>query len=349
MLKNLQEIMGGDVTHAAVRLWSDELSGAEAAAIHERAQGDPQYREELEGLLTALDSIEPLGIDRAIEAISREYPHLLRERRSKRQVVLGIAAGIVFALGTSLAVYSPWRAADDSHLKKYVTRIGEQQTIELDDGSVVTLNTGGQVVVDFSAAARRILLERGEAYFEVAEDASRPFTVDLGFHAVTAVGTAFNVRKDPERYEVAVIEGAVAFHVVTDEPSALSPPDSVAGPGPRKVTAGWVVEFDVKHDELTAFRPASMDRYSDWRTGLLSFSRESLSQVVQELNRYSRRKILIEDASVLDLRVLTVIRVTEIDAALHGLEQALPIKVTRHYDRIVITASAEAGYEQDNP
>ena len=74
------------------------------------------------------------------------------------------------------------------------------------------LNTGGQLVVDYGAQARRVLLERGEAYFEVAEDRARPFTVDLGLRSVTAVGTAFNVRKDPERFQVAVTDGAVAFH-----------------------------------------------------------------------------------------------------------------------------------------
>ena len=49
MLKNLQEIMGGGVEHALVRIWSEDLSEAEAAAIHRRAQRDPKYREELHG------------------------------------------------------------------------------------------------------------------------------------------------------------------------------------------------------------------------------------------------------------------------------------------------------------
>ena len=340
MLKNLQEIMDGGVEHALVRLWSDQLSEAEVAAIHNRMQGDPQYRDKLHGILAVFASMEGLAGDRVIEEIAREHRHLLRERRTKWRLAAGMAAGVLVALGAVLTAFSPWRGPDDSHLQKHFTRIGEQQTIELDDGSVITLNTAGQLVVDYSEAARRILLERGEAYFEVADDPERSFTVDLGLRSVTAVGTAFNIRKDPESYQVAVIEGAVALHAVTDEVPASPPPVSTRGPGPRRVEAGWVAEFDVSRDELTAFQPESMDRYRDWRSGLLIFSYEPLSQVVQELNRYSRKKILIEDASVMELSVVTAIRVTDIDAALHGLGQALPIEVTRHYDRTVITASA---------
>ena len=340
MLKNLREIMSGDAEHALVRLWSDQLSEAESAAIQDRMQGDPNYRNKLHGILADFASIEALAGDRAIEDIAREYRRLIRERREKRRLTLGMAAGILVALGVVLIYLSPWTGQGDRALPMHFTRIGEQQTIELDDGSVITLNTGGQLLVDYGESARRILLERGEAYFEVADEAQRPFMVDLGTHAVTAVGTAFNIRKDPERYQVAVIEGAVAFHAVMDDANASASPVSIAGPGPRRVEAGWVAEFDMGRDVLTAFRPESMERYQDWRSGLLSFSYEPLSQVVQELNRYSRKKILIEDASVMELSVVTAIRITDIDAALHGLEQALPIQVTRHYDRIVITASA---------
>ena len=292
-------------------------------------------------------SMEGLENDRAIEEIARDYRRLLEERRGKQRLVLGMAAGMLLAIGASLTVFKPWSGPDDSHLQKYFARIGEQQTMEMADGSVITLNTGGQLVVDYSGPARRILLERGEAYFEVVEDPNRPFTVDLGVRSVTAVGTAFNIRKTPEHYQVAVIEGAVSLHRLTDEVSSSPPPLSADGqtvlistPGQRRVEAGWVAEFDVGRDELTAFRPESMDRYRDWRGGLLDFDREPLYQVIQELNRYSRKKILIEDASVMELKVYTVVSIQDIDSALSNLELVLPVEVTRHYDRIVITASA---------
>ena len=347
-MRKPREIMSGDVEHALVRLWSDELSEAEAEAIHARVQEDPRFREELHGAMEVLASMEALADDSENREILRDFRRILHERRSKRRLGLGIAAGMLVAFGAGLTYFSPWSGPDDSHLQKhFITRVGEQQTLELDDGSVVTLNTGGQLAVDYSGPARRIVLERGEAYFEVTEDPRRPFTVDLGVRSVTAVGTAFNIRKSPERYQVAVIEGAVAFHAVTDGAVPSPPPVSVDGqavpvsaPGQRRVEAGWVAEFDLSADVLTAFRPESMDRYQDWRSGMLSFYREPLYEVIKELNRYSRKKILIEDASVMELNVYTAVNVHEIDSALKGMELVLPIEVVRYYDRIVITASA---------
>ena len=58
------------------------------------------------------------------------------------------------------------------------------------------------------------------------------------------------------------------------------------------------------------------------------------------MDRYSRKIILIEDASVMELNVYTAVNVHEIDAALDGLARVPPIEVARYYDRIAITASA---------
>ena len=347
MLKNLREIMGGDAEHALVRIWSADLSEAEAAAIHRRVQSDPKYREEFHGSMEVLAAMEALADDAEYLEIVRDCRRVLREHRLKRRAVLGVAAGLLLAVGAVVISFSPWRGSNDGHLQQYFTRIGEQRTIELDDGSVVTLNTAGELAVGYSEEVRRILLERGEAFFEVSEDPVRPFTVDLGVRSVTSVGTSFNVRKYPEHYEVAVIEGAVAVHEPTEafvgSPPGVPADDHAAILFPlaqQRVDEGWVAEFDISRGVFRPFQPESMERYGSWRSGMLSFYREPLYQVIQELNRYSRKKILIEDESVKGLIVYTALSIREIDSALDGLAHALPIEVTEQYDRIVITDAA---------
>ena len=346
MLKNLQDILNGGVEQALLRLWSTELSEAEAAAIRSRAKADPKYREALLAALEAHAGMEELAGDPAIRAIADESAELSGLRRSQRRTRFAVAAGIVLAIGAALFYLAPWSGPDDSHLQRHFTRTGEQKTIKLDDGSAVTLNTATQLVVDYGADGRRILLERGEAFFDVAEDPQRPFTVELGVRSVTAIGTVFNVRRDPQRYEVAVLEGAVSLHALTEDASAGALPVSTDGeaaavdaPGQRRVDAGWLAEFHLNRNELTAFQPESMDRYLGWRNGMLRFDREPLYRVVQELNRYTRKKILIEDASVMELSVFASVSVQELDSALNALEQLLAIEITEHYDRIVITGS----------
>ncbi|WP_446830516.1 FecR family protein [Candidatus Foliamicus sp.] len=350
MLNNLREVMRGGVEYSLLRLWSGRLSEAEAAAMRSRAKIDPAYREELLGALAVHARMEGLAGDSAIAAIADEPAGVHTLRRSKRRVSLGLAAGVALAVASGLLYFADWNAADAPQLEKHFTRVGEQKAIELADGSVVTLNTAGQLLVDYSAEQRRVLLERGEAFFEVADDPERPFKVELGVRSVTALGTAFNVRKQPGQYSVAVLEGVVVFHDATAESAAVGPPFAIAGQAPtlsavaqRRVETGWVAELDLSSNEVTVFKPQSMEGYAGWRSGLLKFYREPLVDVVKELNRYTRRKILIEDAGVMDLHVYAAVSVTELESALLAFEKLLPIKVTRHYDRIVISGAERPG------
>ncbi|HSG69924.1 MAG TPA: FecR domain-containing protein, partial [Planctomycetaceae bacterium] len=84
----------------------------------------------------------------------------------------------------------------------------EQRTLE--DGSIIKLNRGAVVEEAYTADFRRVRLVRGEAHFEVAKDASRPFVVDVGGVNVRAIGTQFNVRLSQEAVDVIVSEGVVS-------------------------------------------------------------------------------------------------------------------------------------------
>ena len=83
------------------------------------------------------------------------------------------------------------------------------ERLTLEDGSVVELNHGGKLEIDFSSETRRVRLVRGEANFTVAKNPERPFVVNAGGVDVRAVGTVFNVRLAREAVEVVVSEGRV--------------------------------------------------------------------------------------------------------------------------------------------
>jgi len=344
VLKRFREILDGEVEHALLLLWSGQLSGAEAAAIQDRVQGDPRYREEFQGSLQFLACMEGLAGDPEIQEMSEEYRRLLHQRKSKYRYTLGTLVGTIVAIGAAMTLFGSWSGSDDVRIEEHVTRIGEQKALELDDGSVVTLNTDSQLLVDYGGQVRRILLKRGEAHFKVAEDSERPFRVDLDVRSVTAIGTEFVIRKSLGHYRVAVIEGAVALHETEDEMPSSRPSDSLNDETEgidlgrqQRVEAGWVAEFDAGRGRLHVYRPESMERFEGWRSGLLEFYQEPLHLVVQELNRYSLTSIRIEDSAVMDLSVFAALRVHDLETALIGLEGLLPIEITRHHDRIAIT------------
>ncbi len=302
----------------------------------------PAYRKELLKATRLLADLEDIASDGDIQNVLMRYSAQPTHSR-RRWRVWAMAATILIALTVGFFRYQ-LPVSSDSQIDRYVTRVGEQKEITLTDGSRITLNTGTSLMVEMSGELRRVILERGEAYFQVAGDAQRPFRVDLGERSISVLGTAFNVLKSPDRFTMAVIEGTVAIHArednVSNEASLLKPVDgqviSLAFPGQRKVTAGTIAEYDYDSKELLAYADPNVASRQQWRSGMLVFENVPLGEVVQELNRYSGKKILLESSALMDRKIYAVVRVDRLSNALMSLQNTVPIKVVTHFDRIVI-------------
>jgi transmembrane sensor len=183
--------------------------------------------------------------------------------------------GLVFATALAITTLSLKPLQADT----YSTKIGEISSVRLDDGTEVRLNTDSTLRVRFAHGQRRVELVQGQAYFEVAHDPSRPFVVLAGGARVRAVGTQFDVRRSEGEVRVVLTEGRVA---VTEKRS-----------GETTLTPGQAILLDGKR---TAPRPSSVDvtALTSWRTGTLTFHNQTLADAVQELNRYSKTKIVLD-------------------------------------------------------
>lgn len=212
-----------------------------------------------------------------VQAAAREVlaRRPLRKRRSWEQ--LWLPAGVVGALGLMILA---WAMRDVAPL--YQTEVGEQRLLALDDGSRVRLNTDSAVRVVFWGDTRRVFLRRGEAFFEVAHDASRPFVVDAGGTEVRALGTRFDVRRAGDAVEVILVDGRVRVEDRRGGVAELAPRQQL-----RVTDAG-----------LSRVRPALAGAPS-WTTGRLTFRDTPLAAAVAEVNRYSERKVELVDAASL--------------------------------------------------
>lgn len=170
----------------------------------------------------------------------------------------------------------------------YATAIGEQRIMRLPDGSVVQLNTHSRLTVNLTAEAREIRLLEGEALFTVAPDAVRPFRVRAGEAVVVALGTQFNVYRQPEGVTVSVVEGAVAIAGRSMEQSRLN-----AGEQARIESSGTVHKRP-KPDLAQAVA---------WRERRLVFRGETLDEIAAQFNRYSTQQIRVEGAAARSLRL----------------------------------------------
>jgi transmembrane sensor len=183
----------------------------------------------------------------------------------------------------------------------YRTAVGERLAVPLEDGSLLTLNTDTRAVVRYRDGIRGVTLQRGQALFEVAKDASRPFVVTAGGRTVTALGTAFDVRLSDSRFEVTMLEGRV---VVAQQPehAPLKYANADLIGIPTELGAG-----DQLLSTATVKRPvvrkADARRVTSWREGQIIFDNDALDYAVDELNRYGRQKLVLSDPRLANLRV----------------------------------------------
>ena len=201
---------------------------------------------------------------------------------------------------------------------RYTTAFGEQRIVTLTDGSVVEINTDSALQVRFSGHQRAIHMIKGEAFFRVAHDASRPFVVSAGEVDVQAVGTQFNVRMGNDSTLVSVVDGTV--EVRDDTPDAGAAPSEKP---PVRVTTGEearitpVQSRNAKNRlEIAKIAESSPQRSASWTRGRVEFENTPLGDVLSEFQRYRNVRVIIDDESIRQLRLTGSFDAHDPDAAL---------------------------------
>jgi len=244
-----------------------------------------------------------------------------------------LAAAAAVAL---LLVWAPTTRAPDQTTLAFEATAYRQET--LSDGSIVDLNRGAHVVVQFSAAERRVLLVQGEAQFAVAKNPARPFVVRAGGVEVRAVGTAFNVKLAGSNLEVLVTEGAV--HVSQQTPAAHAAITPSGGPAPATpvvlaaLTAGQRTVIAVAPVIAPpVVVPASTHEIAqllDWQPRLLDFESTPLAEVVETFNRRNSLRLVIGDEELRALPIVASIRSDNVEGFVRLLEGTMGVKAERH-------------------
>ncbi len=240
--------------------------------------------------------------------------HGPRARSKRRWFGSAAAAAAVVAVGTAAWLYS----VRDAHR----TDIGELKSFQLVDNTVVFLNADSKISVNFTAQEREVRLHFGEAAFDVASEAARPFVVSSGSTRIIAVGTEFVVRRDNGDTTVTVVEGHVVVEsehdrvkvrkpsgeksqkARTTEERALGPRDRLTLTGSGEANASIVLEGE---------DPAS------WISRRLVFDHEPLGNVVTEFNRFNTARIVVEDETLRQLEISAVFEADDPDSLLDFL------------------------------
>lgn len=210
----------------------------------------------------------------------------------------------------------------------YQTAIGEVRNFALDDGSEVTLAGQSQLVIKQMDGKRLVELRKGDGYFKISRDASRPFEVETDQLKVIVLGTEFEINSKPDHGEVSVAKGVVE---VTSHDLARKVQISVG----ERAVVGWRGEIETSDFDVS--------RVANWRDNRLSFVNTSLQELISETNQYYPKGIYLGSRDISELKVTASFRTDQVETAVSGIARSLGLSVIRTEAGALVMLEQDAG------
>lgn len=310
-----------------VQLHGHKPTDKDLCALREWMERSPYHRKALIRLAELWKSADsmPYLIDRLISE-EKNKKFSLRRRAGPSFVAMACIALLGMAVSFSYFYFQSGDIADGY----YTTEVGVQRTVNLQDGSVIRMNTDSAIEVNYSQNLRSVKLARGEALFEVEKDSSRPFVVSAGESRIEAVGTAFAIRMNSKQVELTVSEGIVEFSKI----------ESLRDGGPAtRIEAFQKASISPESAEIVSLDNEQLERSLAWQNGTLVFKGESLEYVIDEITRYTKTEFVFDDPSLRSISIGGHFETGEIEGLIIALEESFGIKVIKQApNRVILTS-----------
>jgi transmembrane sensor len=237
-----------------------------------------------------------------------ELPIVKARRRAARLGVTRRALGKAAIAATVGG--GAWMASERGLLADYSTGAGERRTVTLDDNSRVELSASTAVSVDFDTRSRLVTLHRGQAFFSVAPDATRPFVVAAAAGRIVGAGASFDVDRLDDDVRVTIVEREADVRLAE-----------------RAVRLRAGSQLVYGRDDIGA--PYDVDPAAElaWREGRLVFVSRPFGNVIASLNRWRRGALIVTSPALAMRPVTLVVDLAKSSDILATLEDALPIRI----------------------
>jgi transmembrane sensor len=318
LISKTRASVGDDAAQWYARVHAPDFTGRDRAEFEAWLRASPDHWRayaEAERTLRRIDQL--LENDPVLVALcdaAGDQPTAVSRRRWA--VPAALAASLIVSL---VAVHLHNLDADSLPSQVFATRLDEQRDVTLADNSVVHLDVGSEIAVRITARLREITLLNGRALFDVAKDRERPFVVTAGGTRTTALGTKFQVKHDSDRVVVVLTEGSVSIAEATgDSPDTRAAWEERLAPGEQLTLEG-------RHNAPVK---QSIDTYmaTSWSRGRLIFRGTPLAEALEEVNRYSTRKLRLADPSLASLPVGGNFIAGDSELILSAFAAALPLR-----------------------
>lgn len=305
-----------------MRLHEQDFDEPERQQFEQWLARDPAHQHEFDAMM------DIWSISEFLPAVPPPPPPLPAPqpvaRRRRTRPLLAVA---LLVLGLPLVGFIGWDQGWIPNSYQRYSSTDSRRDVTLPDGSRVQLNLASRLSFANFKDRRQVSLNQGEAYFEVAHDASHPFLVNAGLGQVRVTGTHFNVWTYHDQVVVTLTEGSVK---VT---SHRSRPDQVAYLSP-----GMQASYDPEKD-LPQVSAASPGTALAWRDGKLILDDLPLGDALPRINRYLETPVHVADRSTAQLRIGGIYNTGAIASLVQNLPKVLPVYLTRNDDGETVVAS----------
>lgn len=345
---------------------------ADAPDLHSRELSswlarDPRNREAWEAVQAPWDVLgqhaaAPGVIELRRAALAHAHNAVRRNlwpKRFRRPAMAATAAACLIAAGTFLF----WQHRSDA----FRTGFGERRVVTLSDGSQITLDSRSEVTARYTADARTLTLVRGQARFDVAHDVTRPFTVTAEGRKVVATGTAFDVDLLGPKLLVTLLDGHVVVlpqgaqtipwipHATSEGAGSATPAgaesraSSAAGDAMDRIYLDPGEQLVMSSGSAPQISHVDIERVTAWERGEIVFDDEPLASVIQRMNRYGPRHIIVGDDRAANLRISGVFHEGDVDGFVSTIAAYLSVRAQERPDGDVVltyhfaSASKEGG------
>ncbi|MBK1875960.1 FecR family protein [Pelagicoccus mobilis] len=312
------------------------FTAEEQDEFHDWLAQDPMHKKVYQERLSLWSSMNELSDwkpQHSLEPNPDLLAYRVRPRFGGKVFSAGVAAAVAVVMLVGFFVLRP-----AGEIQSEVLAFGGASSYEnhlLEDGSVVELNEGAEVSVQYSANQRLVYLHSGEAHFMVAKDEDRPFRVRVGDAVVEATGTAFNVCIEDSGIEVMVTEGSVALDGVIERSV-----DAIKSKMRRNLVAGQLSVWDRavggSSFEIKTVTEEAIDERLSWKSEMLEYSNVPLVEIVEDFNRRNRVKIELVGGSLQAHRVTATVRSDNVDGFIELLGIGLEIEIEKRDDFLIV-------------
>jgi transmembrane sensor len=292
----------------AARLDGGGMTDEDQAALATWLAADPAHRRTFAGyreISARVSDHVDSHLATALDVVTAT--HAIRRRRRR------VIGGTLLAAAAAVALVFSLRPPASRDL---ATHLAERYVTTLADHSRVELNAQTEITVHFLASERRVRFTRGEAFFNVAKDAARPFIIETPAGLVRVTGTEFNLRAaSADEMEVTVLEGIVRVRA----PGDATVETSVTPDHQAMVSAGRV-----------SVRPLPAGEAQNavaWRQGQVIFEDTPLRAAVERFAAYHARTIAVDPRAAV-LRIGGRYSLADLDGWLESLEGVLPVRIS---------------------